>query len=212
MQWYVYLITIPAAAFLVQIGLEFVTLPILTVSRLRRMTLERLRSVGNITLPRPRELAISSREIREYEQAVSNVRKAQRTFRNLGTQLLALGESEPTIRSLMELRGLNIALAGRELIKLSDIFATVRGGDDAVRREIEEARHAITAALGVYPRRSSHDDVTNIRLEPIHLRRMAYQRWRNRPLDQPVRAAQHARRRPRHWRQSMPGQTVSDLF
>lgn len=138
MQWYVYLITISATAFLGQIAVEFISRPARTVFRLRRKALERMRSFGNRPLPRPRELAISSREIREYDRAVRDVREAQRTFSDLGAQFLALGESEPATCILMALFGLNMVRAGQELINLSAVFAMAKPDGDQVRREIKE--------------------------------------------------------------------------
>lgn len=64
--------------------------------RFRRKALERILFFEQISLPSPKELAIGSHAIHEYDQAVRNVREAQRTFRDLGNQLLALSEREPT--------------------------------------------------------------------------------------------------------------------
>lgn len=175
MQWYVYLITISATAFLGQIAVELISRPIWKVYRLRREALDRMRSFGNRPLPRPRELAISSREIREYGQAVRTVREAQRTFGDLGAQFLALGESEPATRILMALFGLNIALAGQELINLSEVFAMAKTDGGQLRREIKRALHATGMALAV-SRRRSRNDVTKIRLEPMRLQSAGYPR------------------------------------
>ena len=175
MQWYFYLIAIPAAAFMGHVALELVGRPLRTAFRLRRKALERMLSFRGISLPKPRELAISSREIREYDQAVRNVREAQRTFSDLGAQLLALGESEPTIRILMALFGLDIALAGHELINLSEVFAMAKTDGGQLRREIKRALHATGMALAV-SRRRSRNDVTKIRLEPMRLQSAGYPR------------------------------------
>lgn len=183
MLWYVYLIAIPAAAFLGQVAVEFVSRPIRTVFRLRRKALERMLAFRNISLPRSRDLAISSREIREYDQAVRNVRDAQRTFSDLGARLLALGESEPTIRILMALFGLDMVLAGHELIHLSEIYATAKTDSDDLRRAIEEAHDATGAALAA-TRRLSGNNLIKIRLEPMYPREAAHSRKRKRPLRQ----------------------------
>src|SRR5579872_6872799 len=114
MQWCVYLITIPAIFFLGQVTLELIGRPIQTVLSLRRCALHRMLAFRNMQLPGPRELAVSSRQIREYDQAARNVRLAQRTFADLGAQLLAFSESEPTVRALMALCGLDTVLAGYE--------------------------------------------------------------------------------------------------
>lgn len=183
MLWYVYLITIPAAAFLTQVAVELVSRPIRTAFRLRHKALERMLAFRNMSLPRSRELAISSREIREYDQAVRNVREAQRTFGDLGAQLLALGESEPTIRFLMALFGLDIVLAGHELINLSEIYATAKTDSDEFRQAIEKALHASSTALAG-SRRLSGNDLIKIRLEPMYLRDAVGLRKRKRPLRQ----------------------------
>ena len=168
MQWYVYLITIPAAAFLVRLAIELVSRPIQEAVRLRRTALERGHSFRNISLPRPRELAISSREIREHDQAVRNVRAARLTFCDLGAQLLVFSENEPAIRMVMAWFGVNIALAGRELINLSEIYSLAKTDSDELRREIEKAFRATRAALAAF-RRPSRDALIRIRLEPIYL-------------------------------------------
>ena len=183
MQWYFYLIAIPAAAFMGHVALELVGRPLRTAFRLRRKALERMLSFRGISLPKPRELAISSREIREYDQAVRNVREAQRTFSDLGAQLLALGESEPTIRILMALFGLDIALAGHELINLSEVYATAKTDSDELRHAIEKALHATSTALAVSGRLSDNG-LIKIRLEPMYLRDAVYPRKRKRPLRQ----------------------------
>lgn len=175
MQWYVYLITISATAFLGQIAVELVSRPIRAVFCLRREALERMLYFGNRSLPKSRELAISSRDIREYDQAVRNVREAERTFSDLGTQLLALSESEPAIRILMAFFGLDIALAGRRLIGLSEVYAMAKTDSGELRREIKKAFRATSTALAA-SRLLSRDDLTKIRLEPIRLQGAAYPR------------------------------------
>jgi hypothetical protein len=122
MQWYVYLITIAATAVLGWFGYELLGRPIRVFLALRRKVLRQMLVLQNIPLPRPRELAISSLEIRAYDQAVADVRAAQRIFRNLGFQLLAFGENELVARNALGMLGLNIVAAGSELIKLSDAY------------------------------------------------------------------------------------------
>src|ERR1700733_4274019 len=55
MWWYVYLITIPAVAFLSQIAGELIGRPIRTVLSLRPQSLERMLAFRDLSLPRPRE-------------------------------------------------------------------------------------------------------------------------------------------------------------
>src|SRR5262245_36743012 len=102
MQWYVYLIAIAAILFLGYAAVELVSRPIRSLLRLRREALEQMAFFERISLPKARELAISSQAIQAYDLAVRNVREAHCSFHGLGTQLLALGESEPTIRILMK--------------------------------------------------------------------------------------------------------------
>jgi hypothetical protein len=178
MQWYVYLITIPTVAFLAKIAVELVSQPIGKIVRLRRTVLERLLSFQDIAMPKPRELAISSRQIREYDSAVKNVKEAHLIFRGLGAHLLAFSESEPTIRKVMALLGMNLAQAGHELISLSEIYAAAKTDSDELRWDIEKAFRAVSAALAS-SRHSSGDDLIKIRLEPMYLRNMASPRKRN---------------------------------
>src|SRR5258706_12984923 len=95
MQWYVYLITISATAVLGWFAFELLGRPIRAFFELRRKVLEQLLVLGNIALPKPRETAGSSREIRQYDQAVRNVREEERVFPDVGSQIRAFGENEP---------------------------------------------------------------------------------------------------------------------
>jgi hypothetical protein len=122
MQWYVYLTTIAATAVLGWFVFELLGRPIRAFFELRRKILEQVLVLGNMALPKPREMAVSSLEIREYGQAVRNVREAQRVFSNLGFRLLAFGENEPATRHALGLLGFNLVVAGSELIKLSEAY------------------------------------------------------------------------------------------
>ena len=90
MQWYVYLIMIPAAFFLGQIAIELLGQPIQAILRLRQQALERLLAFRDVTLPMPRETAVSSQQIREHDWAARNVRQAQLTFGDLGARTRGL--------------------------------------------------------------------------------------------------------------------------
>jgi hypothetical protein len=208
MQWYVYLIAIVVAALLGQVAVELIGRPIRSVFRLRRNALKRMLSFETIRLPKPRELATTSQAIREYDRAVRNVREAQAVFRDLGAQLLALGEREPTGRILMSLLGLNIVVAGHALINLSEIYATATIDGEAIRHELEKALHATRTALAA-SRRPSRNSLIKIRLEPMNLREPGYPRNRRRPVGRPPVASRHAGRNPRHFRQPMPEQSAS---
>ena len=196
MQWYVCLVTIPAVFFLGQVIVELIGRQTRTILRLRNRALERMLAFRNLPLPGPRELAVSSREIRSYDEAARNVRHAQRTFAELGAQLLAFAESEPTVRALMALCGLDIVLAGHELINLSEIYAAAKIDSAELRRAIEAARQATMAALAA-SRQVSSDGLIQIRLEPMGLRDAASPRSRKSLLGRRHVASRRARPRVR---------------
>jgi hypothetical protein len=64
--------------------------------------------------------------------------------------------------------GTNLARSGHELINLSEIYAVAKTDSDELRRDIEKAFRAVSAAL-VSSRYSSGDDLFKIRLEPMYL-------------------------------------------
>jgi hypothetical protein len=177
MQWYVCLVTIPAVFFLGQVIVELIGRQTRTILRLRNRALERMLVFRNLPLPGPRELAVTSREIRCHDEAARNVRHAQHTFAELGAQLLAFGESEPTVRGLIALCGFDIVLAGHELINLSEIYGAAKIDSDGLRRAIEAARRAAMTALAA-SRQLSGDGLIKIRLEPMGLRDAASPRAR----------------------------------
>lgn len=86
---HVLLIGITATVFLGQVAVELFGRPIRTALALRRKALKRMLALRSISLPKPRELAISARKIREYDQAVRNIREAQHALGEIGAQLLA---------------------------------------------------------------------------------------------------------------------------
>jgi len=69
MQWYVYLITTSAAVVFSWSSLVLFGRPVRVLFHLRREILQQLLALENISAPRPRETAVSSREIREYGEA-----------------------------------------------------------------------------------------------------------------------------------------------
>jgi hypothetical protein len=167
MQWYVYLVTIAAAAFLSQVTVELVKRPVLTILRLRRIALGRMLAFSKISLPKPRELAISSLEIREYDQAVRNAKDAQCIFRDLGVRLLLLSETEAAIRAVMRLFGLDIERAGRQLIHLSELYATATIDSEELRRELAKSVLSTCAALAAY-RDRPRDNLVKLQVEPMN--------------------------------------------
>jgi hypothetical protein len=192
MHWYVYPLAAFASVFLGHFLVDQVGQPIRSVLRLRRMALERMALFRNVALPRPRELATTSQAIHEHELAVRHLRGALVAFHQLGTRLLAIGESEPSVRIVMSLLGLDVMRAGRALVALSRACA-VAGIDSAEnRRSIGRALHVTCIALGAF-RARSHDGLCNIRLEPMHLHEAhSRSRLHGRPLA-PGHAVHHYR-------------------
>ena len=177
MQWYVFLVTVSALAFWGQIATQFISRPIRTIFRLRRQAIEALLAFNQVALPKPRELAVSSLQIREYNEAVRNVAEAQRIFRDLGVQLLVTGESEPAVRTLVGLVGLNLDRAGEKLIALSDIYAKATIDSEPLRRELATALLDVSNALTISRDRSA-DNLMKVRVEPMNLLRGGYARQR----------------------------------
>jgi hypothetical protein len=196
MQWYVYLVAISSIAFLGQVAVELVGRPLGTVFNLRRRALARTLSFRNISLPMSRELAISSRQIRDYDRAARDVKAAQHISYDLGTQFLSFSESEPTICILVGLFGLDMVRAGHALINLSEVYATAKTDSGELRHAVERALQATNIALAA-SRRLSGDDLIKIRPEPMDLPEAAYPRQRNRPIGQSHTVALHALRHAR---------------
>ena len=203
MHWYVYPLAAFASVFLGHFLVDQVGQPIRSVLRLRRMALERMVLFRNVALPRPRELATTSQAIHEHDLAVRNLHGALVTFHNLGTRLLGIGESEPAVRILMSLLGFNVVQAGRALIALSRTCAMAGIDSDENRRAIGRALHATRIALRTF-RPRSHDELLNIRLEPMYLHEARNRiSLHGRPLA-PRRAG-----RPRQLSQVAPGRIAS---
>lgn len=181
MQWYVYLITIFAVLFLGGVTVELIVRPVRKILRLRQRALGRMLAFRNMQLPGPRELAVSSLDIRKHDQASRNVRQAGRTLAALGVQLLAFGESEPTVCVLMALCGLDVLIAGHQLINLATAYAAAKIDSDEHRRAIEQAHQSTMTALAG-SRRLSGDRLISIRLEPMNLRDAVPSHRRTRPM------------------------------
>jgi hypothetical protein len=123
MQCYLYATTISAIAFLGCVVLELLGRPIKALFDLRRKVLRQILVYGNISFPKPRETAVTSREIHEYDEAMRSAREAQRVFSTLGSKLLAFSENEPAACSAMASFGFNSAAAGSDLVRLSVAFS-----------------------------------------------------------------------------------------
>lgn len=203
MHWYVFPLAAFACVFLGHFLVDQVGQPIRNVLRLRRMALERIALFRNAALPMPRELATTSQAIHEHDRAVRHLRGALVTFHDLGTRLLAIGESEPAVRILMNLLGFNVVRAGRALIALSRTCAMAGIDSDENRRAIGWALQATRIVLGAF-RPRSRDELFNIRLEPMYLHEARNRsRLHGRPLAFP-RAG-----RLRQFSQGVPGRIAS---
>jgi hypothetical protein len=168
MHWYVYPLAAFACVFLGHFLVEQVGQPMRNVLRLRRVALTQMVLFRKVALPRPRELATTSQAIHEHERAVRNLRGALVAFHDLGTRLLAIGESEPAVRILLSLLGFNVVQAGRALIALSRTCAMAGIDSDENRRAIGRALHITRIALATF-RPRSRDELFKIRLEPMYL-------------------------------------------
>ena len=203
MHWYVYPLAAFACVFLGHFLVEQVGQPIRNVLRLRRIALAQMVLFRKVALPRPRELATTSQAIHEHDRSVRNLRGALVAFHDLGTRLLAIGESEPAVRILMSLLGFNVVHAGRALIALSRTCAMAGIDSDENRRAIGRALHVTRIALGTF-RPRSRDELFNIRLEPMYLHEARNRiSLHGRPL-----APRRAGRLPQH-SQVVPGQIAS---
>lgn len=170
MLWYVDLMTISATAVLGWVALELLGRPIRALLALRRCALEQMLVRGNIPLPNPRETAVSSREIHEYDQAMSNLRQAQGIFRELGSQLLAFGENEPIAANAVASIGLNPVAAGSALIGLSVGYSRPDTDRAGLRNQIENALRLTRAAPAAARQPPRHDNEVEYRTEFVSLR------------------------------------------
>jgi hypothetical protein len=134
MQWYVYLVLVSAVAVIGWLAFNILGQPFWAFVELRRRVLQQMRDLDNIALPAPRELAVSSRQIAEYDAAVKTLRTAQRACGELGSELLAFGESEPVACSAVTALGWNPVAAGGCLIA----FSMAHPGPDADRNDLRQ--------------------------------------------------------------------------
>jgi hypothetical protein len=148
MQWYVYLITISATVVLGCVVLELLGRPIRALLALRRKVFEQMLVLGNLSLPKPREAAVSSRDIHEYDEAMRNVREAQRVFNELGSELLAFSENEAAACKAVAVLGLNLVAAGSGLVRLSVAYSRRDTDRVGLCNQIEKALRLTDAAPG----------------------------------------------------------------
>jgi hypothetical protein len=134
MQWYVYLVLVSAVAVIGGLAFNIFGQPLWAFVELRRRVLEQMRVLENIALPAPRELAVSSRQIAEYDASVRTLRESQRALGALGSQLLVFSESEPAACGALGAAGLNPVVAGGYLIE----FSMVDPGPDVDRNDLRQ--------------------------------------------------------------------------
>jgi len=172
MQWYVYLITTSAAVVFSWSSLVLFGRPVRVLFHLRREILQQLLALENISAPRPRETAVSSREIREYGEAMRKLREAQRIFCDLGSQLLAFRESEPTICTAIRLFGLDIVAAGSGLNDLAEAYSRPGSERAGLRHEVVNALRATTPTY--YHRHSQSNQLLDYQHRFLHLRDIGF--------------------------------------
>jgi hypothetical protein len=134
MQWYVYLVLVSAVAVIGWLAFNILGQPLRAFVELRHRVLAQMRVLETIVLPVPRELAVSSRQIAEYDAAVKTLRASQRACAELGSQLLAFGESEPLACGAVAALGLNPVAAGGHLIE----FSMLHPGPDVDKNDLRQ--------------------------------------------------------------------------
>jgi hypothetical protein len=138
MQWYVYLLTVAATAAFAWFGLEFLGRPIRKFFDLRRLVRHQI-LLANVPAPQPRETCVTSEQIQRYDFDLKNVREAQRILRDLGSQMLAFGDSETAACIAIKPFGFDPSIAGHNLIRLSNTLDRYGTDRAALRKNVEEA-------------------------------------------------------------------------
>ena len=139
MQWYVYLLTVTATGGFGWFAVQFLGRPIRNFFDLRRLVRHQMLFLANVPAPRPRETCVTFEQIQRYDTDLKNVREAQRILRELGSHLLAFGESEPAACIVIKPLGFDPFIAGRNLIGLSNTLDRYGTDRAALRKNVEEA-------------------------------------------------------------------------
>jgi len=137
MEWYVNLVIVAAMGTLGWVVLECIGRPIRGFFDLRREVRQQLLLLTNVSPPKPRETASTSREIQEYDEALKASREAQRILLDLWSRMLAFGESEVAARKVISPFGFDAVGAGRGLVALSNTYDRY-GTDRADLRKLIE--------------------------------------------------------------------------
>lgn len=101
------------------VALEFIGRPIRSFFDLRREIHRQLLFLANVPAVKPVDDYIRA-GMSEHQKALAAIRNVEKTFRDLGTQMLAFGESEWPAGRLIGLVGFDARAAGRALIGLSN--------------------------------------------------------------------------------------------
>jgi len=139
MQWYVNLLTIAATGAFGWFAVEFLLRPIRKFLDLRRSVRHQMLSLANVPAPQPRETCVTFGQIQQYDTDLKNVREAQRILRDLGSHMLAFGESETVACIAIKPFGFDPSAAGRNLIGLSNILDRYGADRAALRKNAETA-------------------------------------------------------------------------
>jgi hypothetical protein len=139
MQWYVNLLTVAVTAACGWFAFEFLGRPIRNFLDLRQLVRHQMLFLANVPAPQPRETCVTSEQIQRYHIDLKNAREAQRILRDLGSQMLAFGESETAACIAIKPFGFDPSLAGRNLIGLSNSLDRYGTDRAAFRKSVEEA-------------------------------------------------------------------------
>jgi hypothetical protein len=139
MQWYVYFLTVAATGAFGWSALAFLGPPIRNFFDLRRLVRHRMSFLANVPAPQPRETCVTSEQIQRYDSDLRNVREAQRVLRDLGTQMLAFGESETAACIAIKPFGFDPSTAGHNLVGLSTTLGRYGTDRAALCKNVEKA-------------------------------------------------------------------------
>jgi len=139
MQWYVNLLTVAATGGFGWFALQFLGRPIRNLSDLRRLVRHQMSFLANVPAPQPRETCVTFEQIQRYDADLKNVRKTQRILRDLGSRLLAFGESETAACIAIKPFGFDPSRAGRNLVGLSNTLDRYGADRTAFRKNVEKA-------------------------------------------------------------------------
>jgi hypothetical protein len=128
MQWYVIFISVATIGAFGWFALELIGRPIRRFFDLRQSVHHQMLFLANVPAPQPRETCVTSEQIRQYDIDLKNAREAQRTLRDLASQMLAFAESERAACIAIRPFGFDPSSAGRGLIGLSNTLD--RQGND----------------------------------------------------------------------------------